>query len=608
MLVGDTLVFEGVLSDGVTKFSGSVTIGASGLSTFGSATDASPTTTTLLGAINFAIDQAEQSFFSVSSSNSVPSSFRTTVTLVGAGSNSPNNGRLLMVSDGQFINQSSINVSMLRNSSLVTQANGVTRSGEIGKNSVLSGVGVVGNNVTAITGSTFQTGQFNISVDDVQQAQSRKMEGTLVFRDTTGSIISRSASLTNTSRSSLNLNGSFVNGIYTGGNSISAGDTLALRGTDVDGTTFLATYTFDNSPSTDTQMNDFRFATISGLIAELNYRTRDYTINSLDGQKLRFENALFTLTAGGTLSLVDDLGRNDSQLDFSITIDDGDINATPNFIVQDKGELVQEGFAESATVRVNGGPAIRANAGDVITAFGPEETIEGKVQEQVTFRLGSGLSVGEDTLVIEAAEYVGSVNGGTKVTFQNGAQDVLFVDSSAMETGVARTVTIDFDAIVDITKTPDTVPDPGTTLVISVNNNSMNFHIGAFANQNFRTSIGDLRSDNLGFGRATERSVSNINVTTLDGAQEALAIVDEALDQINRTRSLLGAATNRLEGTVANLSVSSENLLAAESRLRDADIAKETSEFTKGQILLQAGTSVLAQANFLPQNFLSLLG
>ena len=80
-----------------------------------------------------------------------------------------------------------------------------------------------------------------------------------------------------------------------------------------------------------------------------------------------------------------------------------------------------------------------------------------------------------------------------------------------------------------------------------------------------------------------------------------------ALDQINRVRSSLGAVTNRLEGTIANLSVASENLKTAESRMRDADIALETSEFTQGQVLLQAGVSVLAQANLLPQSLLSLL-
>ena len=97
-------------------------------------------------------------------------------------------------------------------------------------------------------------------------------------------------------------------------------------------------------------------------------------------------------------------------------------------------------------------------------------------------------------------------------------------------------------------------------------------------------------------------------------AQARLMLLNDRYDRLalkrgsGAARALLGAATNRLEGTISNLSVSSENLTAAESRLRDVDIAKETTKFTKEQVLLQAGTSVLAQANFLPQNFLSLLG
>ncbi|MBI1388537.1 MAG: flagellin FliC, partial [bacterium] len=78
--------------------------------------------------------------------------------------------------------------------------------------------------------------------------------------------------------------------------------------------------------------------------------------------------------------------------------------------------------------------------------------------------------------------------------------------------------------------------------------------------------------------------------------------------QVDKTRSILGASTNRLEATISNLSVGAENLTASESRIRDADIARESSDFTKNQVLLQAGVSVLAQANFQSQSFLGLIG
>ena len=171
----------------------------------------------------------------------------------------------------------------------------------------------------------------------------------------------------------------------------------------------------------------------------------------------------------------------------------------------------------------------------------------------------------------------------------------------------SKQLTIDFDSIVDVTKATSGT-DTGITILISTVNKSLNFQVGAFAGQTFRTSLGDLRADNLGFGRGSGRTVSDIDITTLSGANDALDIIDEALDQVNTTRSLLGASTNRLDSTVANLSVTAENLTASESRLRDADIAAESTQFALNQILMQAGISVLAQANFQNQSLLSLLG
>ncbi|HQO37132.1 MAG TPA: flagellin, partial [bacterium] len=227
---------------------------------------------------------------------------------------------------------------------------------------------------------------------------------------------------------------------------------------------------------------------------------------------------------------------------------------------------------------------------------------------QVTIRVGSGFSIGKDLLEVEAQEFVGSLNGGPKVTFQNGDEDIVFIDNGTAREGVARYLTVDFDSILDITKDSSGGPDAGTTIIISTVNRSMNFHVGAFSEQNFRISVGDLRATNLGFGEGSGRAVVDIDITTVSGVNEGLRIIDEALDQVNRTRSLLGAATNRLESTVSNLSVAAENLTASESRLRDVDVAKESSEFTKNQVMLQAGTSVLAQANFITQGFLALLG
>ncbi|HKJ95927.1 MAG TPA: flagellin, partial [Gammaproteobacteria bacterium] len=90
-------------------------------------------------------------------------------------------------------------------------------------------------------------------------------------------------------------------------------------------------------------------------------------------------------------------------------------------------------------------------------------------------------------------------------------------------------------------------------------------------------------------------------------ATDALKTIDYALQQVSGLRAKLGATQSRFESTISNLSTSSENLSAARSRIQDADFAKETAKLTKNQILQQAGTSVLKQANSLPQNVLSLL-
>ena len=97
------------------------------------------------------------------------------------------------------------------------------------------------------------------------------------------------------------------------------------------------------------------------------------------------------------------------------------------------------------------------------------------------------------------------------------------------------------------------------------------------------------------------------SVATKLGSQTSLAVIDDALVQINSIRSDLGAMQNRLQSTINNLAIADENLSSANSRIRDVDVAEESSEMTRNNILLQAGTSVLAQANFASKLALKLL-
>jgi len=102
-------------------------------------------------------------------------------------------------------------------------------------------------------------------------------------------------------------------------------------------------------------------------------------------------------------------------------------------------------------------------------------------------------------------------------------------------------------------------------------------------------------------------SVANMDVSSVAGANLALATVDAALNTVSNQRAKFGAIQSRFGSTIANLSTNSENLSAARSRIRDTDFAKETAELTRNQILQQAGTAMLAQANVAPQNVLTLL-
>ncbi|MDT0633393.1 flagellin [Spectribacter hydrogenoxidans] len=106
---------------------------------------------------------------------------------------------------------------------------------------------------------------------------------------------------------------------------------------------------------------------------------------------------------------------------------------------------------------------------------------------------------------------------------------------------------------------------------------------------------------------ATSTGFASLDISSVGGADTAMQSMDAALQAVNSARASLGAIQNRFESVVSNLQTSSENLSAARSRIQDADFAKETAALTRAQILQQAGTAMLAQANSAPQNVLSLL-
>ena len=234
-------------------------------------------------------------------------------------------------------------------------------------------------------------------------------------------------------------------------------------------------------------------------------------------------------------------------------------------LIGEIAEAVSVGATLASTVDVTGTPIAAANAGEITLQVGSQDAIEvsiveGDTAESIVQRINdkniSGLTaaVSTDGLSVELES---SVAGTADIT----AGDITIADAAGNTNGTAAAV---FTAV--------TATGADTTTA------------------------------------ATTGSVNDIDISTAEGAQAAIQIVDGAIGIIDSQRADLGAIQNRFESTISNLQNVSENVSAARGRVQDTDFAAETAALTKNQILQQAGTSILAQANQLPQAVLSLLG
>jgi len=200
-----------------------------------------------------------------------------------------------------------------------------------------------------------------------------------------------------------------------------------------------------------------------------------------------------------------------------------------------------------------------------------------------------------------------------KVTNAHDATEVIANDiqiSSNLLVGIVHPyVDVEFDPLAGIgvvngyddKKAFATIADVNPHITyIHLKDSTMVFQIGPNPGQDVGAAIGRLDSWALG--------VRGISVTDRDKANKAMDALDRAMDLVSSERSKLGAMQNRLEHTVNSLGVAIENLTASESRIRDLDIAEEMVELTRNQILIQAGTAMLAQANMKPQSIMKLLG
>ncbi|MBW8370569.1 MAG: flagellin [Thiobacillus sp.] len=257
--------------------------------------------------------------------------------------------------------------------------------------------------------------------------------------------------------------------------------------------------------------------------------------------------------------------------------------------------------------------AAAANATDVINAINAKSSSTGVTAARAT---SNTLTTTTDFVTVAVGDAAQLTINGTTVDFAAGTtrdQAIALINAKATQTGVtvAADGTADFK-FSSANGADFTIEDTGTDAFgAGIATTATTYSAGITLSAALGTTIsatGQLATDlNLAGVTQVDYKVATMDISTVDGANKALAAADAALTQISSTRAQLGAVQNRFSAVVANLGAASENFSAARSRIMDADFASETASLTRGQILQQAGTAMLAQANSLPNNVLSLL-
>ncbi|MBU3190703.1 flagellin Hag [Clostridium bowmanii] len=296
---------------------------------------------------------------------------------------------------------------------------------------------------------------------------------------------------------------------------------------------------------------------------------------------------------------------------------------------------INSGAAGKSMQKLSSGLRINA-AGDDAAGLAISEKMRGQIRglDQASSNAQDGISMvqtaegalNETTAILQRMREL-AVQAGTdtNTTEDRGAiqKEVNALTSEINRIG--NTTEFNTQKLINGNKTGTAV----TTGVIT--DGAATLQIGANSNQQFTVDIGDMRSKSLklsgttaatgGFAAAGATGASNalsdlsasgvseyaLDVTTASLATVAITTISTAITTVSSERAKLGAYTNRLEHTIANLGTTSENMTSAESRIRDVDMAKEMSTFSKNNILSQAAQAMLAQANQQPQQVLQLL-
>ncbi len=361
----------------------------------------------------------------------------------------------------------------------------------------------------------------------------------------------------------------------------------------------------DTNSDTDRQSLQAEVIQLKAEINRIAETTQFNGRNVLDGS---LSNATFHIGANANqvinVSIGDARGTSIGAYQTASTQVQNALAAGVNYTAADLVVLGSKGSA-TATIAVDDSAKQAAEAVNAVTV-NTGVTASARTTVDITFS-------GDDTysFKINGETVTGTVFGGDLSTVAEG------INAQSATTGVTATLN---DAKDQITLTDNDGDNIAVTDFASVGAGTMDFGSVAGVTDagtayakgsiTLESSLGFAITDNLAAFASdvgTLSKISDVDVTTVTNANNALSVVDKAIEKIDSIRADLGAVQSRFEATIANLQNVSENLSAARSRIMDADFAAETAELTKAQILQQAGVAMLAQANILPQTVLSLL-
>ena len=249
---------------------------------------------------------------------------------------------------------------------------------------------------------------------------------------------------------------------------------------------------------------------------------------------------------------------------------------------------------QGSVARLSSGLRI-TRAADDAAGLGISETLRAQIRSinQAVRNSNDGISLLQ--IADGGAENIGNLLGRLRELAEQSASGILGSNERSFLDQEFVALRSEIDRIAAVTEFN------GQKLLSGTTNDSLSIQIGfrSSANDTLQLALNDLTTSDL--------ALSTVNVSTAANALSALSNIDNAISAVASARANVGSLQNRIDAAVQNLEVANENITAAESRIRDADIAFETSLFVRNQILVAAGTSILAQANTIPQQALTLL-